>query len=242
MSNILLVYGSAYGQTERIAQRLALVLTDAGHTVTVQRGDQLTPGLSLGGYDAFVVAASVLFGRHQRYIRAFVRTHLTRLNVAPSAFVSVCGAAADATPEGAGRAQAYVDKFLRETGWRPWATRSLGGALPYTRYGPLIRWMMRAISRRTGRPTDASRDYDFTDWKAVDGLGRQLAGTLTAPVTRTADRTRSSPPGRRRGRRRPSPARIRKNAAGGGTKPSVRPRGVNGEQCAQRRPRSATWP
>lgn len=181
MSNILLVYGTAYGQTARIAERIALGLTEAGHTVTVQRGDQLTPALSLGGYDAFVVAASVLFGRHQRYIRAFVRTHVTRLNAAPSAFVSVCGAAAEATPEGAGGGQAYVDRFLRDTGWLPWATRSFAGALAYTRYGPFIRWMMRAISRRTGRPTDVSRDYELTDWEAVDTFGRQLADILTAP-------------------------------------------------------------
>ena len=181
MSNILLDYGTAYGQTARITQRIAVLLTDAGHTVTVQRGDLLPPGLSLGEYDAFVVAASVLFGRHQRYIRSFVRTHVTRLNAAPSAFLSVCGAAAGATPEGAGRGQAYVDKFLRETGWLPWATRSFAGALPYTRYGPFVRWIMKTISRRTGRPTDPSRDYDFTDWEAVEGFGRQLADILTAP-------------------------------------------------------------
>jgi menaquinone-dependent protoporphyrinogen oxidase len=181
MSNILLVYGTAYGQTARITQRIALVLTDAGHTVTVQRGDLLPPDLSLGEYNAFFVAASVLFGRHQRYIRSFVRSHVARLNAAPSAFVSVCGAAAGSAPEGAGPPQGYVDKFLRETGWRPWATRSFAGALPYTRYGPFVRWMMRMISRRTGRPTDASRDYDFTDWEAVDRFARELAETLAVP-------------------------------------------------------------
>jgi menaquinone-dependent protoporphyrinogen oxidase len=181
MSNILLVYGTAYGQTERIAQRIAPVLRASGHTVTVQRGDRLPAHLSLGAYDAFVVAASVLYGRHQRYIRSFVGKHVERLNAAPSAFLSVCGAAAGSAPEGPTAAQGYAEKFLRETGWRPRTTRSFAGALPYTRYGPFVRWMMKMISRRTGRPTDTSRDYDFTDWQAVDQFARELVDTLAAP-------------------------------------------------------------
>jgi hypothetical protein len=37
------------------------------------------------------------------------------------------------------------------------------------------------ISRRTGRPTDTSRDYEFTDWDVVDGFARDLADLLTPP-------------------------------------------------------------
>ncbi len=174
MSKVLIVYGTAYGQTERLAQRIASTLTAAGHTVSALKGDRLEPGLSLGEYDAFVIAASVLFGRHQRYIRAFVQNHVTRLNVAPSAFVSVCGTMAPPL-KGASLAQGYAERFLRETGWRPWTVRSFAGGLPYTRYGPFVRLIMKLISRRTGRPTDASRDYDFTEWEAVDRFARELA-------------------------------------------------------------------
>jgi menaquinone-dependent protoporphyrinogen oxidase len=174
MSKVLIVYGTAYGQTERIAQRIAGALTAAGHTVSALKGDRLEPGLSLGEYDAFVIAASVRFGRHQRYVRAFVQDHVTRLNAAPSAFVSVCGAMA-AAPKEASLAQGYAEKFLHQTGWRPWTVGSFAGGLPYTRYGPFVRLLMKLISRRTGRPTDTSRDYDLTDWEAVDQFARELA-------------------------------------------------------------------
>jgi menaquinone-dependent protoporphyrinogen oxidase len=175
MSKVLIVYGTAYGQTERITQRIAGALAAAGHTVSALRGDRLATDLSLGEYDAFVVTASVLFGRHQRYIRGFVRDHITRLNAAPSAFVSVCGAMAGSGLEGSSVAQGYVERFVRETGWRPSTVRSFAGGLPYSRYGPFVRLMMKLISRRTGRPTDTSRDYDLTDWEAVDRFGRELA-------------------------------------------------------------------
>lgn len=177
MSRVLIIFGSAYGHTERIAQRIALGLGQAGHDVRCIKGDRLPADLALEDYDAAVLAASVRYGRYQRYIEAFVRRHLARLNAMPSAFVSVCGAAGS-PGDGPNLAQQYLAKFLRETGWQPRTTRSFAGDLAYTRYPFLVRWMMKAISRRTGRPTDTSRDYDFTNWDDVERFARELATGL----------------------------------------------------------------
>jgi len=178
MAKILIVYGTAYGQTERIAGEIARALKAAGHEVRVFKGDRLAPKLPLDEYDGIVVAASVLLGRHQRYIRAFVQDHLGWLNAAPSAFVSVCGALAGSEPNGSRMANDYVQQFLRATGWRPRIAISLAGGLAYTRYRPWVRWLMKIISRRTGRPTDTSRDYDFTDWQSVDRFASDFMNLL----------------------------------------------------------------
>jgi len=183
MSRILVVYGSTYGQTERVAQRIAEVLRGGHHTVDVHKGDRLPEGLRLGAYDGFVVAASVLQGHHQKYILELVRRHAARLNAVPSAFVSVCGAAGNdlATARG------YVDALLRDTGWHPTAVRSFTGAVAYTKYGWVTRWVMRRISRSKGLPTDTSRDWDFTEWNQVERFAEELAVTLApqspTPVT-----------------------------------------------------------
>ena len=34
---------------------------------------------------------------------------------------------------------------------------------------------MRMIVRREGGPTDASRDYEYTDWDAVDAFAADVA-------------------------------------------------------------------
>ena len=62
---VLLVFGSAYGQTEKIVRRLAIRLEENGNRCVVARGNALPPGLRLEEFDGFVVAGSVLFGRHQ---------------------------------------------------------------------------------------------------------------------------------------------------------------------------------
>jgi menaquinone-dependent protoporphyrinogen oxidase len=179
MARVLIIYGTTYGQTQRIADEMARVLRGSEHEVSLVRGDQLPAGMTIEQYDGVMVASSVLFGRHQRYIERLVRDRVDGLNAVPSAFVSVCGAMAGATPKADGAARAYRERFLDATGWHPTVARSFAGGLPYTRYRPWVRWMMKLISRRTGRPTDTSRDYDFTDWDAVRQFSRQFGGLLS---------------------------------------------------------------
>ncbi|HXW97007.1 MAG TPA: flavodoxin domain-containing protein [Gemmatimonadales bacterium] len=184
MASVLIVYGSSYGQTAKIAQRLADRLTTGGNRVTVWKGDALPPSPRVDAFDAYVVAASVLFGKHQPYVRDFVRRNVGRLNAFPSAFVSVCGALAGNWKPGEDEARKYIASFLAQTGWRPGVSRSFAGGLPYTHYGIVTRLIMKSISRMTGRPTDTSRDWEFTDWEEVDRFAGQLTGLLAVPAVR----------------------------------------------------------
>jgi menaquinone-dependent protoporphyrinogen oxidase len=182
VSNILVVYGSTYGQTERIARRIGELLDRAGYLVDIHRGDRLPEHLTLETYSGVVVAASVLAGYHQRYIRTFVRHNAARLNRLASAFVSVCGSAASDPA----KASAYIDGLLEESGWRPAITRSFTGGVAYTKYSWPIRWVLKRINRSKGLPTDTSRDWDFTEWREVDAFARSLAALFAAPIRRQA--------------------------------------------------------
>jgi menaquinone-dependent protoporphyrinogen oxidase len=175
MSRILVLYGSTYGQTQRVAERIREVLRGEGDEADLVWGAALPDGLRLADYDGIVIAASVLLGRYQPYIRSFVRQNVEWLNAVPSAFVSVCGAASGDPP----LAQSYIDHFLLETGWwNPAVTSSFTGAVAYTRYSPLLRWWLKQISRRKGLPTDTSRDWDFTEWGEVELFARRFAHRL----------------------------------------------------------------
>jgi menaquinone-dependent protoporphyrinogen IX oxidase len=39
---------------------------------------------------------------------------------------------------------------------------------------------MRLLMRKMGHPTDASHDYDYTDWDAVARLGRDVVAMTGA--------------------------------------------------------------
>lgn len=187
MTRTLIVYGSAYGQTEKTVQRVAARLKEAGVLCNIVKGDAIPPGLRPADYDGFVVAGSVLFGKHQKYLESFVTKHHEILTRRPSMFLSVCGAAHSETPESEALAQKYRLEFIRRAGWAPRLAHSLAGGLPFTRYGVFTRLMMRLISRHSGGPTDTSRDWEFTDWDTVDRLAREfqlvLAGNMPVALT-----------------------------------------------------------
>jgi menaquinone-dependent protoporphyrinogen oxidase len=184
---VLAIYGTRYGQAELVTQRIADVLRSAGHHVTVWHGEQLPANLKPQSFDAYLLAASIIMQRYQRYMIRFAREHAGLLNSRPSAFVSINGTSPESSPEWRRYADAYVQKLRADTGWRPAHVGRFSGALRYPRYPLITRWMMRMISRHEGGPTDTSREYEFTDWAAVDRFATQLAaawGGVEAPARR----------------------------------------------------------
>ena len=181
---ILVVYGTAYGHTAKVAQRIALALRCVGDDVTVVDAADPPRVLNVGAYDGVIVGSSVTYGRHQRSVRRFVLAHQDELNAIPSAFFSVSGAAAGASRDDRTRARRYINAFLHETLWRPAHTAAFGGCVAYTRYNPILRlWVRRAMAKHGG-PTDVSRDHELTDWQQV----RRFVGDILAIVPRLPSR------------------------------------------------------
>lgn len=182
MARWIILHQSVLGHTERIAKAIEPVLREGGHEVTVHRVSELPSGFTLSPFDQVLVAAPVRYGRYPKPLRRFVRAQLAALNAKPCTFVSVCGAAAPApTPAPMAEARAYPRRFCEATGWRPARVEVVAGDTPYTRVDPITRWVLKRISKSTGRPTDTSRDWDFTDWEALRRLASLLARGSAAP-------------------------------------------------------------
>jgi menaquinone-dependent protoporphyrinogen oxidase len=178
--NILIVFGSAYGQTTKIASHIQDILMAEGLNVTLLNAD-FAPLLDLAGVDGVIVGSSVILGRHRKSVKRFVKSHLVTLNRIPSAFFSVSGSAGSLHAAQQSRALSLMEQFLKATGWSPDLVTTVGGALAYTRYAPLIRWIMKRIARKEGGPTDTTRDHELTNWAHVDGFAQRFA-RLAAPV------------------------------------------------------------
>ena len=165
MSRILVVYASHYGQTQKIAGRLAARLREHGDEVELADATS-PPGPE--GYDAVVLGSRVEVGRHAGELISFIRAHLDELHRRPTAFFSVSMAASrrDAGPDPDGYMQATFD----DVGWHPTRAVAFAGGLPYRKYGWLMRFVMKRISRSAGNTTDTSRDHEFTNWDAVRDL------------------------------------------------------------------------
>jgi menaquinone-dependent protoporphyrinogen oxidase len=187
MARLLIVYGTMHGQTAKIAERMAEVTRGQGHTVDLADIEATSRAPSPVAYDAAIVGGWVRGGQHPRAVRDFVVANRTALAGMPSAFVSVSLFAASRRAEDQARAEAVVRAFQEETGWRPAHAAAVAGALRYTRWGWLGRRFMRfiwtVVAGCSGwsppvRPTDVARDYEYTDWAAVDRLAAELLADL----------------------------------------------------------------
>ncbi|MGX1159427.1 menaquinone-dependent protoporphyrinogen oxidase [Arthrobacter sp. SLBN-100] len=163
MANVYIPYGTSEGQTAKIAEFIAEVVQAHGHDVTMadirEAGDAIPDG-----YDAILVGASVHMGKHENYVRDFVRKNRAMLESVPCALFSVSLAAHGDTEN----AENYVEKFEEETGWRPAQVGLFSGALLYTQYGFIKRLVMKKITSDKGSlDTDTSRDYVYTEWDGV---------------------------------------------------------------------------
>ena len=174
MAKILVLYASFDGQTARIADRICDGLRAAGHRATLLSAEAIGAGREIAEHDAVIIGSAIRFGHHPKYLEILVRDHLQEICARPNAFFSVC-LSARRSPE---TARKYIDVFEQDTRWYPHDRASFAGALYYRRYGPVLRFMMRIVARVNGSETDASRDYEYTDWRAVDRFAAQFAAGL----------------------------------------------------------------
>ena len=177
MPRILLLYATTEGQTARIAERIAHTLRDRGNSVEVLPADTARAQPDPAAYDAVIVGASIHYGHHPAYLRALIRRHRDVLAARPSAFFSVSLSAGGPRPKPKA-AQRYLDKFVRQTGWQPQLTASFAGALKYSLYGPIKRRVMIVFVGLGGGETDTTRDYEYTDWDAVERFADAYAQRL----------------------------------------------------------------
>ena len=166
MPRVLIAYATIEGHTGRIAARIAAGLERAGISASLHELEQAFPALD--GYDGVMIGASVHYGHHPARLRSLLRAQADELARRPGAFFSVCMSGKDH----------YRNKFLRQCGWAPPHQATFRGALQYSKYGPIKRQVMRGFATMMGRDTDPSKDYDYTNWKAVEDFSTAFAGLL----------------------------------------------------------------
>lgn len=190
MKRVLIVYGTTDGHTRKVADSLAEALRGAGCRADVV--DAATPAARMGpeGYSGVLVAASIHGGKFQGTVRRWVAMHAPALNGLVTGFVAVCLAVLESKPEARQAVNEIMQRFFLASGWTPTMHKAVAGALLYTRYNWVKRWIMKRIVRKAGGDTDTSRDYEYTDWPDLHMFAREFAARLPAAWARDLVETR----------------------------------------------------
>jgi menaquinone-dependent protoporphyrinogen oxidase len=184
--DILVLYGTTDGQTAKIAAAIASTLRMEGaqvHLVNAARpGSDPRPE----DYAGVIVAASVHAGGYQKAVRRWVTAHARSLQSIHSSFVSVCLGVLEHSPATDQALARIAQQFFTQTGWQPSSVKVVAGALPYTRYNWVKRWVMRRIAAKHHSDVDTSRDYEYTDWNDVKTFAREFHHCVSGAPVRKA--------------------------------------------------------
>jgi len=184
MKTLGIFYATRHGHARRVAQHVADYFRAHGFEAEVWSVLNVPDSLDLSRYAAVVVTASVHAGKHEPEMIRFVKRNLQALNAANNAFVTITLSQAgveraDATEAEREKSAADVatmtEQFIADTGWRPQRIQPVAGALRYTKYNPLLRLVMKWISKKAGGAIDTSRDYVYTDWAGLNEMAAGIA-------------------------------------------------------------------
>jgi menaquinone-dependent protoporphyrinogen oxidase len=178
MSRVLILYGTTEGHTRVIADAIGRALQLGGVEADVVEAGTFDPVVHQ--YDAAIVAASVHIGKYQPTVIKWVSAHAAELNARPTAFVSVSlGILQKSDPKVMADLDAITQRFMTATGWRPTSIKHVAGAVLYSRYNFLKRWLMKRIVGKAGGGTDTSQDYDYTNWGELRAFADEFRRRLS---------------------------------------------------------------
>jgi len=184
MDRILVLFSTTDGHTIKICNRLKTVIDDDAHQVTVRALGDFRE-LDLHAFDKIVVGASIRYGKHQQQVYDFIDDHRELLESKPNAFFTV-NIVARKAHKNQPQTNPYLQKFLRQSAWRPNELAVFAGKLNYPSYGFLDRQMIRLIMLITSGPTDPQAVVEFTDWASVDDFARRVSAMSLGEVGKSS--------------------------------------------------------
>jgi menaquinone-dependent protoporphyrinogen oxidase len=163
---VLVAYGTKYGATAEIAEKIGEVLRQSGLTADVVPADRVD---DMGRYGAVVLGSAVYIGRWRKEAARFLEANEARLAGIPVWLFS-SGPTGEGDPveltEGwrfPGKLQPIADRI------KPRDVALFHGAVDVSKLNFIERWLLKNIQTPTG---------DFRDWDAIAAWAEGIAHEL----------------------------------------------------------------
>jgi menaquinone-dependent protoporphyrinogen IX oxidase len=171
----LVVYGTRWGGTEKVAEAIGKAIQAEGNTVEVI--DAKKAPESIDAYDFILVGSGLRADKWTKESVDFIEKNLESLKAKKMALYVSCSMA-DRKDAGydVGKKR-YLDDFAAKYGLTPIAMGYFGGLMDFSySHGLLVDIIVR-VNRRNLRKNglDTANVHDTRDWKAIAAWGREAA-------------------------------------------------------------------
>ena len=171
----LVVYGTRWGGTEKVAQTIGKALSD--HGLSVEVVDAKNTPASIDSYDLVLIGSGLSSDKWTKESIAFIENNLAILKTKKTALFVSCSMA-DRKDAGydVGKKR-YLDDTAAKYGLSPIALGYFGCLMDFSySHGLLVDIIVR-VNRRNLRKNglDTAKVHDTRDWAAIEAWGREVA-------------------------------------------------------------------
>ena len=175
----LIVYGTRWGGTAGVAQKIAEALKTEGNTICVANAKQIPENLTV--YDLFVVGSGIRADRWTDETLSFLEKNASLLKQKKTALFVSCQMADRNDELGSKAKNKYLQGTAEKYGLEPITYGFFGGYLDFHQsHGLIVDIMMKVNKKKLKRNgLDQSKTLDTRNWEKIEAWACEIANKIT---------------------------------------------------------------
>jgi menaquinone-dependent protoporphyrinogen oxidase len=176
---ILVLYGSRWGGTIAIAQKIRQTLVQEGYATDVF--DAKNPPKGLDNYDLFIIGSGIRADKWTKETLSFMKRNSKQMQTKKSALFVSCQMADRVEPEIREKAKKqYLEEIARQFALKPINYGFFGGFLDFKQSHGLVVDIMVRVNSKSLRKNglDTTKVHDTRDWHEIEAWSQTTAKKL----------------------------------------------------------------
>lgn len=163
----LVVFGTRYGSTAKIAEEIGAVLSDEGFKVRVVNAAKDTIS-DISEFDVVIVGSGIKMGKWTKETLNFLKKFEADLSQKKVALFVSCGYSREPDKVDEARENFLIKVADRYPSIKPVSLGLFGGVFAFHRYGFAERLVFRGIKKELEKQgIETKKPYDFRDWETI---------------------------------------------------------------------------
>ena len=163
----LVVFGTRYGSTAKIAEEIGAVLGDEGFKVRVVNAAKDTIS-DISEFDVVIVGSGIKMGKWTKETLNFLKKFEADLSQKKVALFVSCGYSREPDKVDEARENFLIKVADRYPSIKPVSLSLFGGVFSFDKYGFAERLVFRGIKKELEKQgIETKKPYDFRDWETI---------------------------------------------------------------------------
>ena len=170
----LVVFGTRYGSTAKIAEEIGTVLSDEGFKVRVVNAAKDTIS-DISEFDIVIVGSGIKMGKWTKETLDFLKKFEADLSHKKVALFASCGYSREPEKVDEARENFLIKVADKYPSIKPVSLGLFGGVFSFDKYGFVEKLLFRGIKKDLeNQGVDTRKPYDFRDWEEIREWTKEL--------------------------------------------------------------------